>query len=159
MNLVVIYDSQFGNTAQVARAIGEAFDGLGEVTVERASEVKPGWLDDLGLLVVGAPTQKFRPTAPVNEFLKKLPAQVVRGVPVAAFDTRLDVKEVDNKVLTGFVKVFGYAAKPIADKLVKKGGKLLIPPEGFVVLDTEGPLRDGELKRAGEWAKGIREKL
>ncbi|MDW7650182.1 MAG: hypothetical protein SCK29_00780 [Bacillota bacterium] len=49
-------------------------------------------------------------------------------------------------------KRFGYAAKPIADKLVRKGGSLASTPEGFYVKDSEGPLKDGELKRAGDWA-------
>jgi hypothetical protein len=39
--------------------------------------------------------------------------------------------------------------------LVVKGGNLLAPPEGFVVLGVQGPLKDGELERAAGWAKGI----
>jgi hypothetical protein len=44
-------------------------------------------------------------------------------------------------------------ARPIADKLVEKGGRLIFPPEGFYVSGTEGPLKDGELERAAEWGK------
>ena len=51
--------------------------------------------------------------------------------------------------------IFGYAAKPIADRLEKKGGQLAVPPEGFYVTDTEGPLVEGELERAAEWARKI----
>ena len=39
--------------------------------------------------------------------------------------------------------------------LEKKGGELVIPPEGFYVGDTEGPLLEGELERAADWAKQI----
>ncbi|GAI96433.1 unnamed protein product [marine sediment metagenome] len=53
------------------------------------------------------------------------------------------------------MKLFGYAAKPIADKLEKKGGGLIIPPEGFFIKDSKGPLKDGELERAADWAKLI----
>jgi flavodoxin len=49
----------------------------------------------------------------------------------------------------------GYAAKPIADKLKKKGGKLVLPPEGFFVQGSEGPLKEGEVERAAEWAKQL----
>jgi len=35
------------------------------------------------------------------------------------------------------------------------GATIIAPPEGFIVTGTEGPLRDGELPRAVEWAKGI----
>jgi hypothetical protein len=36
-----------------------------------------------------------------------------------------------------------------------RGGELCIPPEGFFVEGTEGPLKEGELKRAAEWAKPL----
>ena len=54
-----------------------------------------------------------------------------------------------------FVRLFGYAAKPIADRLQKRGGVLVVPPEGFYVEGTEGPLQEGELERASEWARRI----
>jgi len=36
-----------------------------------------------------------------------------------------------------------------------KGGYLAAEPEGFIVEDSEGPLKKGELERAASWAKGI----
>ena len=48
-----------------------------------------------------------------------------------------------------------YAAKPISAMLEEKGGELVIPPEGFLVKDTEGPMKEGELERASDWAKQI----
>ena len=30
-----------------------------------------------------------------------------------------------------------------------------MPPEGFFVNGTEGPMKEGELERAAEWAKQI----
>jgi hypothetical protein len=53
------------------------------------------------------------------------------------------------------VKLFGYAAIPIANRLRKKGGELALPPEGFIVEGTEGPLRRGELERAADWARQL----
>ena len=47
---------------------------------------------------------------------------------------------------------FGYAAPRIVRSLVGNGGSLLAPPEGFVVLGIEGPLKAGELERAASWA-------
>ncbi|MBN1220353.1 MAG: hypothetical protein JXM69_15605 [Anaerolineae bacterium] len=51
--------------------------------------------------------------------------------------------------------VLGYAAKPISDRLKKKGGELAVPPEGFYVEETEGPLLEGEFERATDWARQI----
>jgi flavodoxin len=58
-------------------------------------------------------------------------------------------------ILRILVNLFGYAAKPIADRLEKKGGERIMPPEGFFVEGTEGPLKEGELERAADWAKQI----
>ena len=72
---------------------------------------------------------------------------------MAAFDTRLTQGNIDaTPVLPFFVKLFGYAAEPIAKELQKKGGVLVLPPEGFYVEGTEGPLVQGELERAATWA-------
>jgi hypothetical protein len=39
--------------------------------------------------------------------------------------------------------------------LERSSGHLVAPPEGFVVLGMEGPLKEGELARAAGWAKGV----
>ena len=46
-------------------------------------------------------------------------------------------------------------AKVHAQAVKKKGGNLVAPPEGFFVKDREGPLKEGELERTADWAKGI----
>jgi hypothetical protein len=60
-----------------------------------------------------------------------------------------------SSVLPFFVRMFGYAAKPISDKLEGKGGEVVMPPEGFYVEGVEGPLQEGELERAADWARQI----
>lgn len=151
MKALVVYDSVFGNTEKVAQAMGAA---LG-CEVRRATEVTPEQLTGLDALIVGSPTQAFQALKPVKAFLKSIPAGSLKGVKVAGFDTRMDVKEVNNAVLTVFAKAFGYAAEPIGKQLVKKGGTQAVPPAGFVVNGEKGPLRDGELERAVAWAQQV----
>jgi hypothetical protein len=67
----------------------------------------------------------------------------------------MSVADVKSPVLSVMAGLFGYAAKPISDKLVRKGGELAAPPEGFIVEGSEGPLRGGELERAAAWARAI----
>lgn len=67
----------------------------------------------------------------------------------------MDIKEVNNGVLTLFAKLFGYAAAPMAAQLVKKGGTPATMPAGYFVNGREGPLKDGELERAAAWARQI----
>ena len=155
MKALVIYDSVFGNTEQVAQAIGKALDSQGDVEVVRVGDVKPGQWTGLDLLVVGSPTRAFSPTPATKKLVGSIPKRELKGVKVAAFDTRIAVEDVDSRVLPPLVKLFGYAAKPIADRLVKKGGELAVPPEGFYVNDSEGRLKEGELERAADWARQI----
>jgi len=140
MKILIVYDSTYGNTEEIARAIGEAITG--EVKVLRVGEADPS--ETFDLLIVGSPTHGGRPTQAIQNFTKRVPA--LNGAPVAAFDTRLS---------TSLVKIFGYAAGRIGKTLEKKGGILVKPPEAFFVKDTKGPLREGELERAASWAGEI----
>ena len=156
MKSIVIYDSLYGNTEKVAQSIGHALSELGEVSVLRVGQANIDLLTGADLLVVGSPTQKFRPTLGMNTFLNSIPKNGLKGFRVAAFDTRLTKAEIDKMPpLPFFVQLFGYAAGRIAKQLVSKGSKLLIPPEGFLVQGMQGPLVEAELERAATWAKKL----
>jgi len=148
MKTLVVYDSVYGNTEKIARAIGEAING--EVEVVHANAVNPSGLDAYNLLVVGGPTHAGRATQAIKDFLKSVPASAISGTNVAAFDTRLT---------TRLVKIFGFAAGRIASSLEKLGGRLVVPPEPFYVVGGEGPLREGEVERAAGWAREIEKNI
>ncbi len=152
MKVLIVYDSVYGNTEKIARAIGSAITG--EVKVLRANEASSAAVKSIDLLIVGSPTQGFRATTPVQTFLSNLPAGALNGINVAAFDTRMQASE-RGAGLRLVMKMGGYAAARIAKELQKKGGKLAVPPEGFFVKDREGPLKEGEEERAATWAKGL----
>jgi flavodoxin len=153
MNILVVYDSYFGNTEKIALEIGKSFGD--DVPVKRPADVDIGSLKSLDLLVVGAPTRAFRPSDAIKAFLKEIPNDSLKNVKVAAFDTRMDPKDVGNPVLKFMAGIFGYAAEPIAKGLAKKGGVLVGKPMGFVVLDSEGPLREGELEKVATWVETL----
>ena len=146
MKSLIVYDSIYGNTEKIARAVADAIAPSGEVKVVQAGEANPPELESTDLLIVGSPTHGGRPTPPVQDFLNKVPK--LQGINVAAFDTRSQSK---------FARVFGNAAGRIARNLEKKGGTLVASPEGFLVTGTKGPLKEGELERAAGWAKGMLE--
>lgn len=152
MNALIIYDSMYGNTEKIARAVGEAITG--EARVLRVSEASSSDVKSIDLLIVGSPTQGFRATKPVQVFIEGIPKDVLKGMKVAAFDTRMPERDV-GKGLRFIMKVGGYAAPRIAETLKKKGGNLVTSPEGFLVKDKKGPLLEGELERAAIWAKGV----
>jgi flavodoxin I len=154
MKALVVYDSLFGNTERIAHAIGTSLGSRVEVQIIRVGDVKPEHLSGLTLLIVGSPTQRFRPTMGTTDFLKSIPKDSLKGVKVVAFDTRLTESEIGkNRILAFFVRLYGYAAEPISKELKKKGGELIQPPEGFYVEGMEGPLTEGELERAADWTK------
>jgi len=155
MQALIVYDSYFGNTEKVAQEIGKSLGSRNEVKVCKVKEVTPEQLKGLNILIVGSPTRAFSPSPAIKKFLKSIPKNSLNGIGVAAFDTRISEVDIDSKILSFLVKLFGYAAKPILQKLVKKGGEPAVSPEGFIVKDTEGPLKEAELERAAEWAKKI----
>jgi flavodoxin len=137
MKTLVIFDSKYGNTKQVAQVIGETIGGQ----VLHVDEANPADLKDFDLVVIGSPTHGGFPTEGIHGLIKT--PRSFEGIDVAAFDTRTKTT------------IFGYAAPKIGRNLKRNGGNLLVPPEGFFVQGMEGPLMDGELERAASWAKDI----
>jgi flavodoxin I len=142
--VLIVYDSVYGNTREVAEALGNAIGA--DALVVKADQVETAQLENIDLLIVGSPTQGGRPTKPVQDFIASLPEAVAKGLKIASFDTRYASR---------FAKVFGFAANRIAERLKEKGGIIASPPEPFIVTGKKGPLKDGELERAGRWARGI----
>jgi flavodoxin len=147
MKALIVYDSQYGNTEQVARRIADAVGG----TAVRVGQANAATVKDYELLIVGSPTQGGRPMPAVKQFVDSIPAGALSNLGVAAFDTRIPAKGF-LKVLLGII---GYAAGKLATPLRAKGGRQVAPPEGFLVKDKEGPLLDGELERADAWARTL----
>jgi flavodoxin len=144
MKALVIYDSQYGNTEQIAQAIGKGFTG--DVKVIKVGDVKPEDIAWAKTVLIGSPTQGGRQTSAIKNFVDKLPSDAFTGKRLAAFDTRMK---------SFFVKLFGWAANKIEDSLKSKGGNLTAQPQGFFVKSAKGPLVDGELERAAIWAKSV----
>lgn len=155
MKALVVYDSFFGNTEKVAQAVAEALNEKMEAQAVHVGQADPRTLSNLDVLVVGSPTRAFSPSPEVKKFLSAIPSGSLQGVRAAAFDTRIAIEDTNSGFLKFMVKLFGYAAEPIATKLLKKGAQSGAPPAGFFVNGTEGPLREGELERAADWARQL----
>ncbi len=141
MRALVIYDSVHGNTERIAKAIGGA---LGEgATVSRVNETSSAITEKTDVIVIGSPTHGGRPTPEIQALIDRTSFQ---GVKVAVFDTRLEGR---------IIRAFGYAAPRMGDSLKTKGATLVVPPEGFIVKKTKGPLKEGEIERAATWARHV----
>lgn len=151
MKTIVVYDSVFGNTEKIADEIAKSVGGA----LFHVSDICAADLSDVTHLFMGSPTRAFRPTPAVTAWLKKLPANSLKGVHASAFDTRGIMETADSALLRRLAKWFGYAAEKILAALEKKGAETEDYPIGFYVPESEGPLKDGELQRAIEWAQGV----
>jgi flavodoxin len=145
MNALVIHDSLFGNTAQVAAAIARVLREGGDVDVAGTDDVGPAELLDSDLLVVGGPTQHHSASPPMRDWLDNLVRSDIEDKLVAAFDTRYEMHP----------WVSGSAGRFIARRLRKLGGLLIAPAESFFVVDREGPLKEGELEHARDWGREL----
>jgi flavodoxin I len=143
MKALVIYDSLYGNTEKIAKAIGGVIKG--EVKVLPVAEANATELKSLDLLIIGSPTQGGNATKLMQAFMGNIPETALKGVKVATFDTRY---------ASGWAKIFGFAASRMA-KYLKTRGITVVSSEAFVVTGVKGPLKEGELERAAAWAKTI----
>jgi flavodoxin len=143
MNTVVVYDSQYGNTERIAQALADTLRPFGQARAVRVDPAHPVSFQGVDLLIVGCPTQGFRPTLAMQSFFGNLSPQALSGLAVACFDTRFRGRLWQSS-----------AAPRMARQLRTMGVEPLVPPESFFVkaMKKEGPLLAGEVERAATWA-------
>jgi flavodoxin len=145
---VVVYDTKYGNTEQVAQAIARGVAGLGTVRVMPIAEATQPLPERPDLLFVGGPTQRHGQSPALREFMEHLPPDL-DGVPAASFDTRY----------RGSTLIMGSAAGATTKRLRKADGPVVAPPESFFIA-RKGPLEEraleaGELERAEAWGRTV----
>jgi hypothetical protein len=164
LTALVVYESFFGNTESIARAVagGLRLEGLDAeaVDIADAHELDVGAHD---LLVVGGPTHAFALSRPStrddaverggdNRYSARGVREWLQGLPVgggthlaAAFDTRV-----------AKVRHFPWSGARSAAKILRQRHFTLVArPTGFVVQDTKGPLEQSELERALSWGRSL----
>jgi flavodoxin len=163
MKALVVYESLFGNTEQVARAISRGLSEQCDVELCNVTEATTNIPEELALIVVGGPTHAFsmsRPSTRQDAFSQGASqGSVAIGVRewlghqrkgphftlVAMFDTRV-----------GKVRHMpGSAARGAAKFATRLGYASAAKPESFYVEDVTGPLADGELARAQSWGRQL----
>lgn len=167
---LVVFESMFGNTEQVARTVAETLEQQGWTVETRAvtdPDVPRGSLD-VDLVVVGAPTHAFslsrastradavrqgadpaRAPVGVREWLGDAAPPTGRHVPLVALDTRV-----------AKVRHLPMAAGPRALELARRRGfDTPVAAGAFLVTDTPGPLLEEELARARTWAVEVLDRV
>jgi flavodoxin len=150
MKSLVVYFSKFGNTQKIAEAIAETLGSAGSVRVISTDQFGVSDLEGVDMVVMGSPTHRMNLPEAVRTVFETLPRRILRGTSVAAFDTSYKM----SRWLAPFT-----AARKLAHKLRGLGGKRVVPPETFHVVEREGPLYEGEIERARAWAALILKRL
>lgn len=170
MKILVVYESVYGNTREVAEAIRDGLAGSDDVGISPVHEAEAA--ANVDVLVVGGPTHMHGLTTALSRrmavaaaqedggslepgaekepglrpWLRHLPRRA--GGRAATFDTRLD----RSAAMTGS------AARGIARRL-RHHGYDVVSMESFMVDDAEGPLAEGELERARAWGVSLARQL
>ena len=172
MRAVVIYESMYGNTRQIAEAIGSGLSGAFDVTVVPVSHADPQTLADAGLVVAGGPTHvhgmsrastrrsAVEAAGKPESGLKTEPGAAGTGLrewlgvlgryqaKAAAFDTRMQ----------GSALLTGRSSRQVARLLRAHGFDVAAPPESFLVTRQNALVPD-EPERAREWATKLAESI
>ena len=152
MKILVVYDttSVKRNTEKVAMALSEVLKAKGsEVDCLYVNDVDSASVKNYDCVLAGCPTQAFRATKPMMDFLEGFAKDEFSGKSAAAFDTQLQTR------------FSGNAAEGIQKKLEKLGFKIVMPP---LVTYVEGKmnemnLKQGELEKAKKYAEDLAGKL
>ena len=168
MHALVVYESMYGNTREVARAIAEGLREHMDVGVRAVHTVSADTMREMDLVVVGGPTPMHGMASSMSRkaaiqaaeedgveldesareepgLRKWLTGQEGDRTSAAAFDTRIE------KAAT----LTGAASRGIAKRLRRRGFELIAEPESFFVEDSEGPLAEGEVERARDWGREL----
>lgn len=170
MSVLIVHESMFGNTRQIAEAIAEGMtkeltqDGTRPLTepvrLVTVAEAPTEIPEDVHLLLVGGPTHAFSMSrantredavrqgglAPadvgIREWIERVtPRDSLR---VVTFDTRVHVRMLP-----------GSAAKSAVSALKHKGFRRAERGESFWVGGTPGPLSHDEVVRARAWGAAL----
>lgn len=147
MGGIVVYDTSYGNTAQIAEIIADTLKDSGvKVDLCRENDVKNPSAKDYEFIIVGSPTRFGTMSFAIRGFLGKLKGDQWIGKPFAAFDTE-NPENVEKKQ--------GSAAEKIAQKLLEKKMTQLSPVLKSLVIGMRGPLVEGEVERTRMYARSL----
>ena len=147
MKGIVIFDTSYGNTRTIAETTSETLKESGiEVDTCYVKDVKKLSAKDNEFLVLGSPTKFGTMSFTVRGFLGKVKSQEWMNKPFAAFGTE-NPENIERKE--------GSAAEKIAEKLREKQMNQILPVLKAAVLGMKGPLQEGEIERAKDYAREL----
>src|SRR5674476_96579 len=163
MKALVVYESLFGNTEQVAQAITNGLAQHGDVQMVEVTKAPTELTEPVDLIVIGGPTHAFSMSreSTREDAFKQGASQGSKDVGVREWLEHLHRGRHAERVATFDTKVGkvrhlpGSAAKGAAHAAQKLGYKTAAQPMSFYVQGVSGPLLEGELGRAQAWGERL----
>ena len=164
MRALVVYESLWGNTAAVARAIADGLgDGAQALTPDQVSEEMIAGAD---LLVAGAPVFGFSlPTDKMREAIERDEADAPKPPNLSHPSLRswLDSIPPGHAHTAAFETRIWWSPRGATGDIEKRfaaaGYQPIDKPHKFVVRGKYGPLRAGEVERAKAWGASLRQAI
>jgi hypothetical protein len=170
MKALVIYESMYGNTRDVALAIADGLSSIADVEVIEVGTAPDTIPDDIDFVVAGGPTHQFGMSRESSRESARSGSEtsiVSTGRGIREWIQAVEFARKETSVATfdttmgspWFLRYMGRASGKIARGLRRKGCKLITTPESFWVSGGNGPLVEGELERARIWAGTLAERI
>ncbi len=139
-NIIIIYDSWFGNTQVVAETIAKGINEIEKnpVHIKKIKDIEPNDVLDYDIILIGSPNHMGGPTRKVKKFIDNLGKLKIDDKQIAVFDTYVR-KNVH----------IGKTVRKIEKRISEKLSDLKIITEGLSiqVKGVRGPLEKGELSK------------
>ncbi len=144
--VIVVYDSQYGNTERVAQTIVEGMRNAGEIEtcLTNVKDVDVGTIANYDAILLGSPNHAGGPTRSIKKFIDGLSNLPLAGKEFAVFDTYMG-KDVEK------------AVTKMEQRMREKapGLKMLTHGLSIRVEKWKGPIADGELPKCKEFGTAI----
>ena len=148
--VIVVYESKYGNTKQVAEAIIEGMNEIEriEAVLEEPKRVELTEVLDYDVILIGSPNHFGGPTRGIRKFIDKLGKFPLENKMFAVFDTYIK---------GDFEKAVKKMEKRINEKVPEL--KQIASGLSIKVQDMKGPILEEELPKCKEFGKKIANQL
>lgn len=138
MKILIVYDSYYGNTLEVAKTYKDVLSDYSTELV-KVDVLTQEIIDQHDFIIIGAPTRAFNAPLKIRKAIRKFKYTDKKFF---VFDTRAKMDSVDSKFLKCMVKRFGYAAEKMEKKLLRRKAIKILDYKYYYVKEMEGPLFD-----------------
>ncbi|MHA2066591.1 MAG: flavodoxin family protein [Candidatus Thorarchaeota archaeon] len=149
-NVLVVYDSKFGNTKKLAEEIAAGIQDAGEINckVENIEDLDKGEVTAFDGVLFGCPVHVMRATRGIQGAIKRAAKDGLDGKLVTTFETYMGSHN-------------GKALRKMEELLTKKapGARLVVPGFSALVDGYEGPLNAEDAIKGRDFGKAIGREL